>query len=324
VLRLGAGGRDARLDGLLKPDEIVAQPGCGRVATLRILVEAGAHDASELVREIPSDLRDLRGGFGQDCGDRGHHTRTSKRRTSRGELVENDAQGKHIGSGIDAPALGLLGRHVGRSAHDRAGLRHCLREHGLVVLVRRRFDQLGEPEIEDLQPSLRVQHDVGGFEVTVNDVFLVCCTDRIGERDRELEERVRGKPLAADVGRESLPVHQLHGQETNALDFFHGVNRDDVWVPKSGNGLGFLVESLSALGIRGSIPRQHLESHFPVELCVQRPVHRTHAALAEQVCDLVMGEGLADQVAPEGLGRAELRRNRRSDQRGTAEPPQIA
>ena len=57
--------------------------------------------------------------------------------------------------------------------------------------------------------------------------------DRVGEALREIEEIVSGKSAEGNPLLEALAVDQGHGEEVNALDFFHRVNGDDVGVIES-------------------------------------------------------------------------------------------
>ena len=66
-------------------------------------------------RPVPQDRRDDRGGVA-----------AVERPTARQHLVEDDAQREDIGACVDAFALRLLGRHVGRSPHRLAGTRRRL------------------------------------------------------------------------------------------------------------------------------------------------------------------------------------------------------
>ena len=84
----------------------------------------------------------------------------------------------NVGAGVDLSAQQLLRRHVGQSPG------HCLR---LAETLRRgtrrdRKPQLGQPEVQNLQPSVARNPQVAGLEVTMNDpVFM-----RRGQAFREL------------------------------------------------------------------------------------------------------------------------------------------
>jgi hypothetical protein len=67
--------------------------------------------------------------------------------------------------------LHSLGRHVGNGSQDHPRLRHQLGLFGLVL----RLGQLGETEVQHLDPAVAGHHDVCWFEIPVNDPSLMRC-----------------------------------------------------------------------------------------------------------------------------------------------------
>jgi hypothetical protein len=60
------------------------------------------------------------------------------------------------------------------------------------------------------------------------------------------------------------------------------------------SGACFAAKSLKRLSIPGNVIGQKLQGHKPAELRVFSLVDHSHAAAAEQGCDLVVGNSLAD------------------------------
>ena len=74
-----------------------------------------------------------------------------------------------------------------RRHHANAGLR-VQRGKRTLILVQ----QLGDPEIEQLNLAIRGYEDVGRFEVAVNDQAPVRIADGIAHRQEELESALHG------------------------------------------------------------------------------------------------------------------------------------
>jgi len=126
-------------------------------------------------------------------------------------------------------------------------------------------------------------HDAGG----------VCGGKRIRDLYRARERFAELKTVPPDGRVERAAGDQLHGDEIHiavAVDF---VNRNDVGMVQCGSGLGFLDETQPPRGIGRLLRRKHLQRHEAVETRVPRLVDHAHAALAELLEDLVVGESLA-------------------------------
>ena len=70
----------------------------------------------------------------------------------------------------------------------------------------------------------------------------------------------------------------------------------DVLVIELGGRAGLLVEAVDVLLILGHLRRQDLEGHEAIELRVAGPEHRRHAADADRLEQLEVGQALAIQV----------------------------
>jgi hypothetical protein len=147
-----------------------------------------------------------------------------ERHHARQHEVEQDADGVHVDPLVDLLAEDLLRREAGRRA-----------EHVLLGDVRRSRDELGEPEVEDLDvvgATLPLaQHDVGRLDVAVNDPARVRLAEALEHlrRDRhEVREAQAGPPTHEAVERVAGDV--LHHDEGASVDAPEVVDRDDVGV----------------------------------------------------------------------------------------------
>src|SRR3989442_1548577 len=66
-------------------------------------------------------------------------------------------------------------------------------------------------------------------------------------------------------------------------------NDADVGVVESGSGFGLADEALALLFAHAQLGREELEGDDAVELEIARAIHHAHAAAAELVKDLVVG-----------------------------------
>jgi len=197
---------------------------------------------------------------------------------------------------VDRLPLDLLGRHVGDRAEDLAlggdRFRRQLGQRRAHALI----GELGEAEVEDLDLSLGVDHDVRGLQVAMDDAFLVGGGHRFGQRYGDLEELLETQAAGWHDVVEPPPFHQLHGEEVEAIGLFHRVDGDDVGMIEGGDGLGLALESLQALLAGGEIRREDFQSNVPPQCGVFGPVDLTHPALAELGGDSVVGKRGADHL----------------------------
>src|SRR5438132_4313000 len=93
-----------------------------------------------------------------------------ERPPAREPLVEHRAKCKYVTAGISLIACQLFGGHVLYCAYDRA---RASEGHGRGLFIGRHLLKFGETEVEQLRSGLR-EHDVCGFEVTMDDAVAVC------------------------------------------------------------------------------------------------------------------------------------------------------
>src|SRR6185312_3077706 len=83
----------------------------------------------------------------------------------------------------------------------------------------------------------------------------------------------------------------------------------DMWMIERGDGVGFLLEACDTIRFADEIAREKLQCYNPLQPPVARLVDNAHAAFAELVEDLVMGDDFADHFrrpAPELCRRRPL------------------
>src|ERR1700692_3891455 len=151
---------------------------------------------------------------------------------SREHFVKHRPKRKNIRARVGQLALGLLWRHVRRSAHDCAHQRNAdalgfVVSQAVVILFR-------ESEIQQLYNPARGREDVRWFEVAMNDPLAVCGLERGRNLPRELQRLIRRKGLRLFTVDDRPPVDVLHDQKIRA----DVVNLADVGMIERGDGFG--------------------------------------------------------------------------------------
>jgi len=155
--------------------------------------------------------------------------------------------------------------------------------------------RLGQAEVEDLEPTLVVNHQVAGLQVPVNHASLVSRADRIDHRYGQVEQARDGEPPAGDDPVERDSVGQFHDQETPSLGLFDRVDRDDVRVGQGGDRLGLVVEPLDPFRILARFFRKELDCDRAPESRVDSLPYLAHPAFADLLHQAVMKQGLSDR-----------------------------
>jgi hypothetical protein len=99
-------------------------------------------------------------------------------------------------------------------------------------------------------------------------------------------------------------VDELHGNEGHPVGFVDLIDYGNIGMLESGRRLGLLNEPALPLRVGNQLGRQDLEGDLAVQIDVEGTVDDPHAATADLIEDLVMGEGLADHPGTplRGLG----------------------
>ena len=154
--------------------------------------------------------------------------------------------------------------------------------------VHPRLDELGQPEVEDLDEAVARDHQVLGLEVAVNDAGSV----RLGRPSAICTAISRrrfvgtGSPEATS-SRRVFPLDELHRDVRDSVRLADVVDGQDVRMVERRGRARLLLEALTAAGVGGQGLGQHLDRDLAPEPRVPRPIHLAHAAGAERREDLV-------------------------------------
>jgi hypothetical protein len=131
----------------------------------------------------------------EHAGQRVGHRVAGEQRAAREHLEQHDAERPDVGPLVDREPFRLLGRHVRRRAEDdpelravHRGQRRRLHQRRRAREIRRRrrrpgggIHRLRQSEVEDFDSSFDGSFDVLRFEVSVDDPFLVCFLESLGD-----------------------------------------------------------------------------------------------------------------------------------------------
>ena len=185
---------------------------------------------------------------------------------------------------IDGFAADLLGGHVRDRAEDRAGLRvRAERGHGLRL---RRRHQLGDAEIEDLEPPVAGAEEVLRFEVAVDDALAVRGAEALRELQRELRCFLRRKRALPDAFRERHALEELGDDVRLALPVSDVVDVENVRMIERARRARLLLEPAQRL-FAAEAGDEHLDRDLAAELVVEGDHDPAHAALPQLALDLV-------------------------------------
>lgn len=186
--------------------------------------------------------------------------------------------------GAGSVAAGRAGGDVVGRAHGH--VRH--RQLGLLYAA-----ELGEAEVGDLRLALEGDHDVGRFDVAVDDAFAMGVLEGLADLPHPAGDVLRGESAGLDEGVQVGALDVLHHEvEPPVARLAEIVDCDDVGVAEPGHGAGLALETLREMepgGVLapGEARRQDLDGDEPVEALLTGLVDRAHPAATEEAEELV-------------------------------------
>ena len=237
---------------------------------------------------------------GSALDDRAHEVgRRSQGRTDGMLAAEEDVQ-EHaeridVGRGGDLSAGHLLRRRVlgGQRRAAIAGQRARLgglRPPPLGVPL----EQLGDPEVEQLDLPIDPDQHVGRLDVAVHDQVGVCVSDRLQHVEEQAETGLDSQRVFAAVAVDAQAVHVLEDEIRLARRRHARIDEvRDVRVGEAGENVAFAPEPLFA-GAPEQREVQQLDRRAPFEAAVAAlgQPHAAHPALTDSRDQAVRAEGL--------------------------------
>ncbi len=130
----------------------------------------------------------------------------------------------------------------------------------------------------------------------MDDAGAVRRGDRIGDLSQELEPSLERQAAAGEGLPEGDAFDLLHRDEVHALLLADVVDRDQVGMIECRRRSRLAGEPRNPLRIRDRVGSENLEGDVPAERGVDRVVHVSHPAAAEQQQDLVATDRPSGQI----------------------------
>ncbi len=216
-------------------------------------------------------------------------------------LVEDNAQAVDVAAHVDLMGLAarLFGRHVGRRSQHLA----IERQRRLVGLA------LGQTEIHQVRPLLRVEHDVGGLDVAVDHALAMGVAKCVGHLGDQLGGPAHVERSRAKTVRQRHALDKLFDEKAGAFLGLPGVvERDDAGVLKVGGAARLSGKPIDLIPARELPGAQDLDGHQPVKFGVARLEHRPKGADPEFFQELELAQATRSTGAKPAMARFLARR----------------
>ncbi len=224
---------------------------------------------------------------------------------ARQQLEEKHARAVDVGRGGRVTALDLLGAHVLRGPDGRAVARHAR----TLLVVR-------DAEVGDLRGAVRVEQDVAGLQVTVDEPGIVDGLEpgKKGRRERlDFGPRKR-TPLVQSL-LERPPFEHLQHERRSPAKIKHVVEPDHVPVIDGRERPRLLLDSARDAPMTSIARVEDLQRNGAVQPNVERLEYLAHGSITDQGDDLVAAA--ADDRASREIGH----RRPRAVESGEADDP---
>ena len=248
----------------------------------RVLLDTVLHDQVHAGREVgqPGGVLLQRGAHRLDGGAAVEGPPASQ------HLVEDHSEREDVGAMVHRLAADLLGRHVAHGAHRRpGGIRgRRLRIHPEDAVG---LDELGEAEVEDLDPPVPGHEQVFRLQVPVDDSLLVGRGEAVRDL-RRIPEDLRGlEGPAGEAEAHGLSFEELRDEVGRPFVGPDVVDGEDVGMVEETRRPGLLLEALEALGVASAGAADDLDGDVSAEPHVASPVDFSHSARSDERCDFV-------------------------------------
>ncbi len=147
--------------------------------------------------------------------------------------------------------------------------------------------ELGEAEVQDLQPAVPGDEQVLRLQVPVDDPLLVSRGKPVSHLQRVVDSLARREPSAREHRAQRLSFQQLADDVGRSFMSPDVVDRRDVGMVEEPRGLRLLLEPPQPVRVSGEGRRQHFDRHLAPEPGVPRALHLSHPSRAQRGEDLI-------------------------------------
>ncbi len=130
--------------------------------------------------------------------------------------------------------------------------------------------RLRQPEVEELDPAVGCDHDVGGLQIPVDDPSLVRGLERLGDLPRNRQRLIERNRSPRDPRVQALALHELHDEDVPSVHGLEGVDRRDAGVIQSRERFRLALEARDAVAVLEEFLRQDFQRDVAIELRVAR------------------------------------------------------
>src|SRR6266403_898683 len=155
----------------------------------------------------------------------------------------------------------------------------------------RRLTELRNPKIEHLNSittkSVRLEPDVIGFQIAMDDALLMCFMDGRANLLQNINDPIERQAILLEQHvTQGAPVEVFHHQIGNTFSAAARESKisniDDVRMAQAPRRACFTLEALDEFFVAHELRRNQFQSYVTLSPQVRRQKHRAHAALSEQ------------------------------------------
>ncbi len=238
----------------------------------------------------------------QHRGQRLGHVATLEGAPPAQRLEQAHSERPDVGAAVGRLPPGLLRRHVGGGAQQRARLSRAQRQGGGVRQLGTGLRARGavgisgprQAEVEDLHLPLGGDHHIRRLEVAMDQAAIVGRFEAARDLVKQVDGPVDRQWAALQNLGQCFALDQFHDQEAGRLtvdvSLFEAIEGRHVRVLQCRQCFGLALEAGHPLGVVRHLRWQHLDRHPTIHPRVTRCPHLSHAALAERGFDFVGAE----------------------------------
>jgi len=259
----------------------------------RLLLKAVSDDAFQCVGDRDSRTQ-ARRIVVQNCADRVCDGGAAERSDPGQHLVQNGPNAEDVRSMVGAKTARLLRRHVTGRPHDGRE-RNSADRHGVGGVERRVVAaQFRQPEVEDLDPSVSSDEQIGRFDVAVRDPLLVRRGQAAGDLNGVVDGDGRRQGSSIHPLAKRFPVEQFGDNPRGLVIDADIVDRENIRVIQAAGRASFDLKPAPAVRIPRQLCRQDLDRDLSRQLRVARAIDLPHASGAEAGQDFESANPIAD------------------------------
>ena len=219
------------------------------VPVIGIAGEAARQDVLEGARHLRPSRTD-RLGSTREARHRGRHVGVASEGRLPGQhLVEDEAEGVDVGATVDGVAVHLLGSEVAGGPDHGAGASQ-------IVATGR----LGDSEVGDLHPSVRLHEHVRRFDVAMHEPLTVRVLERVGHLRGDVDRLVHGQPVVVVHQTPQGPsFDELHDDVRGAVVVTGVVRRHDPGMRELRGGDRFVAKAHAQRVVDGELGQEQLD-----------------------------------------------------------------